>query len=226
MAGYSLPVSSYGTRFSFDFNDSHVRMHTPAMQALKIKGNAQSYFFKLTHPLVQTANSDLFLYTGYDLVHANTNGVLNPATNARTDLSKYTLHVWRSGLYGMTDDSYGRWIGNLGIDFGMGGSYDRGVAGMAYGDTTFFKVSGGLTRVQRLFARSLGILRVNGMYSPNDLLPAEQMQLGGPYTLRGYQPATLLGDYGFTATAEYRFPIPFLNRIAPKIDERIKLAAF
>ncbi|MBR6127472.1 BamA/TamA family outer membrane protein, partial [bacterium] len=29
-----------------------------------------------------------------------------------------------------------------------------------------------------------------------------------------------------TATAEYRFPIPFLNKIAPKIDERIKLAAF
>ena len=213
MAGYSLPVSSYGTRLSFDFNDSHVRLGGP-YKGEHVKGNAQSYFFKLTHPLVQTAKSDLFIYSGYDYVHANTSA-------RRERLSDYDLHVWRSGLYGMTDDSYGRWIGNLGIDFGMGGSGSSRIS-----DTTFFKLTGGLTRVQRLFARSMGILRVNGQYSPNDLYAAEQMQLGGPYTLRGYQPAELIGDYGVTATAEYRFPIPFLNRIAPKLDERIRLAAF
>ena len=69
MAGYSLPVSSYGTRLSFDFTDSHVRL---GGMYKGIKGNAQSYFFKLTHPLVQTAKSDLFLYSGYDFVNANT----------------------------------------------------------------------------------------------------------------------------------------------------------
>ncbi len=217
MAGYSLPVSSYGTRLSFDFNDSHVRLKGP-YRALNVKGNAQSYFFKLTQPLIQTAKSDLFFYTGYDLVRANTTADVagNPLR-----LSNYTLNVWRSGFYGMTDDSYGRWIGNLGFDFGMGGNGHGAVQ-----DTSFFKLTGGLTRVQRLFARSLGIIRVNGQYSPNDLFAAEQMQLGGPYTLRGYQPAELIGDYGVTGTVEYRFPIPFLNRIAPKLDERIKLAGF
>ncbi len=217
MAGYSLPVSSYGTRLSFDFNDSHVRLGGP-YRAQGVKGNAQSYFFKLTHPLVQTAKSDLFLYTGYDLVRANTSA--NVAGNPLR-LSDYTLNVWRSGLYGMTDDSYGRWIGNLGIDFGMGGNGHGAIQ-----DTSFFKLTGGVTRVQRLFARSLGIVRVNGQYSPNKLFAAEQMQLGGPYTLRGYQPAELIGDYGVTGTVEYRFPIPFFNRIAPRLDERIKLAAF
>ena len=219
MAGYSLPVSSYGTRLSFDFNDSHVRMGGP-MKPYNIRGNAQSYFFKLTQPLVQTAKSDLFFYTGYDLVNANTsvNYTADPYT-----ASSYLLHVWRSGLYGMTDDSYGRWIGNLGIDFGMGG---KSRVADSPSDTTFFKVTAGATRVQRLWARSAGILRVNGQYSPDKLYAAEQMQLGGPYTLRGYQPAELIGDYGVTGTAEYRFPIPFLNRIAPKLDERIRLAAF
>ena len=215
MAGYSLPVSSYGTRLSFDFNDSHVRLAGP-YRSMHVKGNAQSYFFKITHPLVQTAKSDLFVYTGYDLVNADTT-----AYDKKYRLADYTLHVWRSGLYGMTDDSYGRWIANLGIDFGMGGNGNSKVS-----DTTFFKLTGGITRVQRLFARSFGIVRVNAMYSPNSLYAAEQMQLGGPYTLRGYQPAELIGDYGVSGTVEYRFPIPFLNRIAPKIDERIKLAAF
>ena len=217
MAGYSIPVSSYGTRLSFDFNDSHVRLGGP-YKALNVKGNAQSYFFKLTQPLIQTAKSDLVFFSGYDLVRANTTA--NIAGNPLR-LSNYTLHVWRSGLYGMTDDSYGRWIGNLGVDFGMGGEGHGAIQ-----DTKFFKVTAGATRVQRLFARSFGIVRVNGQYSPNDLFAAEQMQLGGPYTLRGYQPAELIGDYGVSGTVEYRFPIPFLNKIAPKIDERIKLAAF
>lgn len=217
MAGYSLPVSSYGTRLSFDFSDSHVRLGGP-YKPLNVKGNAQSYFFKLTQPIIQTAKSDLIFYTGYDYVNANTSA--NIAGNPLR-LSNYNLNVWRSGLYGMTDDNYGRWIGNLGIDFGMGGDGHGAIQ-----DTSFFKVTAGATRVQRLFARSMGIVRVNGQYSPNDLYAAEQMQLGGPYTLRGYQPAELIGDYGVSGTVEYRFPVPYLDRILPKIDERLKLAVF
>ena len=217
MAGYSLPVSSYGTRLSFDFSDSHVRLGGP-YKNLNVKGNAQSYFFKLTQPIIQTAKSDLIFYTGYDYVNANTSA--NIAGNPLR-LSNYNLNVWRSGLYGMTDDNYGRWLGNLGVDFGMGGDGHGAIQ-----DTTFFKVTAGATRVQRLFGRSKGIVRVNGQYSPNKLFAAEQMQMGGPYTLRGYQPAELIGDYGVTGTVEYRFPVPFLDRILPKVDERLKLAVF
>ena len=216
MAGYSLPVSSYGTRLSFDFSDSHVRLGGP-YKANNVKGNAQSYFFKLTHPLVQTAKSDLFVYTGYDLVNANT--TMNVPYKR---LSDYTLNVWRSGLYGMTDDDYGRWIGNLAVDFGMGGTDHLN----SDADTTFVKFGASATRVQRLFSRSTGIVRVSGQYSPNKLFAAEQMQLGGPYTLRGYQPAELIGDYGVSGTIEYRTPIPFLDRVWPWLDDRLRFAAF
>ena len=222
LAGYSLPVSSYGTRLSFDFSDSHVRLGGP-YRGLNVKGNAQSYFFKLTQPLVQTAKSDLFLYTGYDFVNAST--TWNPA-GTKDYLSDYNLHVWRSGLYGMTDDSYGRWIGNLGVDFGMGGT-DKMNSGS---DKAFFKLTANATRVQRLFARSMGVVRVGGQYSPNKLFAAEQMQMGGPYTLRGYQPAELIGDYGVTGTVEVRTPIPGFKKILPKklkfVDDRVRLAAF
>ena len=64
--------------------------------------------------------------------------------------------------------------------------------------------------------------------SPNlyNLFAAEQMQLGGPYTLRGYQPAEIIGDYGVSGTLEYRTPIPFLDRMWPWLDERLRLAFF
>ena len=216
MAGYSLPVTSYGTRLSFDFSDSHVNLHGP-YRNLNVKGNAQSYFAKLTHPLIQTAKSDLYLYSGYDYVRANTT-----AHNPYYKMSDYQLNVWRSGLYGMTDDSYGRWIGSLGVDFGMGGE-DK--MNSPY-DTSFFKLTGGITRAQRLFSRSMGIIRLNGQYSPDKLFAAEQMQLGGPYTLRGFQPAEIIGDYGFSGTIEYRTPLPLLNKIWPWLDDRLRIAAF
>lgn len=220
MAGYSLPVSSYGTRLSFDFSDSDISMGGP-YKAYGLKGSAQSYFTKITHPLIQTAKSDLFLYTGYDFVNASTSAQLGGMP--RQYISDYSLHVWRTGLYGMTDDSYGRWIGNVAIDFGMSG---KDKLGTSTADTTFIKFVAGATRVQRLFKRSMGIVRLNGQYSPNELFAAEQMQLGGPYTLRGYQPAEIIGDYGFSGTLEYRTPIPFMDRLWPWLDDRLKFAAF
>ena len=219
MAGYSLPVSSYGTRFSFDFSDSNVKLGGP-YRSWNMKGNAQSYFFKFTHPLVQTAKSDLFLYSGYDFVKANT--YLSPL-GVKSYLSDYRLNVWRTGLYGMTDDDYGRWIGNFAVDFGIGGS-DK--THRNAGDTTFIKFGASATRVQRLFSRSTGIVRVSGQYSPNKLYAAEQMQLGGPYTLRGYQPAEIIGDYGVSGTIEYRTPIPGLERVWPWLDDRLRLSVF
>ncbi|MCQ2754446.1 MAG: hypothetical protein MJ231_05280 [bacterium] len=217
MAGYSLPVSSYGTRLSFDFSDSHVRLNG---QYRGIKGNAQSYFFKLTQPLIQTAKSDLFLYTGYDLVRASNTS--NWETGADQYYSDYTLNVWRSGLYGMTDDDYGRWLGNFAFDFGFAGN-DNMNSGS---DTTFVKLGASVTRAQRLFKRSMGIVRLSGQYSPNKLFTAEQMQLGGPYSIRGYQPAEVIGDYGINGTVEYRVPIPFLDRVWPWLDERMRFALF
>lgn len=219
MAGYSLPVSSYGTRLSFDFSDSHVKLGGPYRNA-NISGNAQSYFLKLTQPLIQTAKSDLFFYTGIDFVNASTSMLHN---NVNYYTSDYHLNVWRNGFYGMTDDNYGRWIGNIGFDFGMGG---KEKTGLSTADTTFFKLTAGATRVQRLFSRSLGIIKVTAQYSPNELFAAEQMQLGGPYQLRGYQPAEVLGDYGAMATFEYRFPFPFMDKMWPWLDERLRLGIF
>ena len=190
------------------------------LKASGIKGNAQSYFFKLTQPLIQTAKSDLFFYTGYDLVKANT--TWNGAGIVDQKVSDYTLNVIRSGLYGMRDDNYGRWIGSANIDFGVGGQDKFG----SDSDTAFIKLGASATRAQRLFSRGMGIVRVGGQYSPNKLFPAEQMQVGGPYNVRGYQPAEIIGDYGVTATAEYRMPLPLLDKIWPWLDDRLRIAAF
>ena len=221
LAGYSVPISPYGTRLSFDFSNSNINLGGP-YKFLNVKGKAQSYALRVTHPLIENAKTSVVAYTGIDFVNASTESKLLNST-----LSDYNLYVLRSGFHGMTDDKNGRWIGTLGFDVGLPGSTKGEVRGP---QGVFFKLVAGATRVQRLFGRTIGILRVNGQYSPNRLYTAEQMQIGGPYTLRGYQPAELIGDYGVTGTAEIRTPIPGLRKILPNklkfIDDKVRLAVF
>lgn len=221
LAGYSVPISPYGTRLSFDFSNSNINLGGP-YKFLNVKGKAQSYALRITHPLIENAKTSVVAYTGIDFVNASTESKLLNST-----LSDYNLYVLRSGLHGMTDDKNGRWIGTLGFDVGLPGATKGEIRGP---QGVFFKLVAGATRVQRLFGRTIGILRVNGQYSPNRLYTAEQMQIGGPYTLRGYQPAELIGDYGVTGTAEIRTPIPGLRKILPNklkfIDDKVRLAVF
>ena len=221
LAGYSVPISPYGTRLSCDFSNSNSNLGGP-YKFLNVKGKAQSYALRITHPLIENAKTSVVAYTGIDFVNASTESKLLNST-----LSDYNLYVLRSGFHGMTDDKNGRWIGTLGFDVGLPGATKGEIRGP---QGVFFKLVAGATRVQRLFGRTIGILRVNGQYSPNRLYTAEQMQIGGPYTLRGYQPAELIGDYGVTGTAEIRTPIPGLRKILPNklkfIDDKVRLAVF
>ena len=221
LAGYSVPISPYGTRLSFDFSNSNINLGGP-YKFLNVKGKAQSYALRITHPLIENAKTSVVAYTGIDFVNASTESKLLNST-----LSDYNLYVLRSGFHGMTDDKNGRWIGTLGFDVGLPGATKGEIRGP---QGVFFKLVAGATRVQRLFGRTIGILRVTGQYSPNRLYTAEQMQIGGPYTLRGYQPAELIGDYGVTGTAEIRTPIPGLRKILPNklkfIDDKVRLAVF
>lgn len=221
LAGYSIPVSPYGTRLSFDYSNSNISLGGP-YRGLNVKGRSQTMGIKVSHPLIKNAKTDLVVYTGVDFVDSNTYSKLLNYT-----LSDYQLFVIRSGLRGIRDDKYGRWLGTLGVDVGLGGTK----SGYANGpESTFVKIVAGATRVQRLWGRVIGLVRINGQYSPNRLYAIEQMQMGGPYTLRGYQPAELIGDYGVTGTVEIRTPIPGFKKILPNklkfIDDRVRLAAF
>ena len=221
LAGYSIPVSPYGTRVSFDYSNSNISLGGP-YRGLDVRGRSQSMGIKVSHPLIKNAKTDLVVYTGIDFVDSNT---YSKALNYT--MADYQLYVIRSGLRGIRDDKYGRWLGTLGVDVGVGGTKENYVNSP---QSTFVKIVAGATRVQRIWGRVIGLVRINGQYSPNRLYAVEQMQIGGPYTLRGYQPAELIGDYGVTGTVEIRTPIPGLKKILPNklkfIDDRVRLAAF
>ena len=209
LAGYSLPVSTYGTRLSFDYAHMITRPKG-ALAPLDIVGNSNFYILKLTQPIINTAETDLHAYASFDWIDATTD-----IHSIEAHLVDYVLRVVRLGVNFLHDDLTGRWIGNLGVDLGingLGASPD-----VHHGPHSGFqKFVASLARVQRLPHDCLGIVRVNGQYSIQPLFAAEQMFIGGPYSVRGYQPSELVGDWGIAGGAEYRFPI-----ISQKLTDKI-----
>lgn len=223
IAGYEIPVSPYGTKLSFDYSYSHVRPKGP-LTPLGLSGTSSFYTLKLTQPFINNAVTDLQAYTQFDWISSNTD-----LTSIGARLADYDLRVSRTGLYCMHDDVTGRWIGNAEASFGI----DAGGASPNIHDgpqSAFQKYIASLARVQRLPLNMLAVARLNGQYSPQALYAAEQMYIGGQYSIRGYQPSELIGDWGVAGSAELRFPIPYLRKMLPEkwkhIDDKIKLVAF
>lgn len=223
LGGYELPVGKRGTKIGFDYSASSIKLGKQ-YKADDITGFSNNCSFRITQPIYKSTDTDVVFATSFDSLKSKTN-----YNSLGTILSDYKLSVFRTGVHALHDDDYGRWIGALGADFGA--KFLGASPSIKDGPTSnFYNFKTGITRVQRLPKKSLAIARLNGQYSPNRLFAAEQMQLGGPYSLRGYEPGTLIGDWGLSGTMEVRTPVPGITKILPsKIehwDNKIQWATF
>ena len=223
LAGYEIPIGRWGTKLGFDYSHSNMNLGGP-YRNLGIKGSANDYILRLTHPIKNTATQEINLSVAFDWLNSKSESkIYGP-------LSDYSLRVIRTNINGMFDDKHGRTITNLGVDVGIDGLGASGsIKGVA--DSSFYKFVAMLARIQRLPKDCLGIIRINGQYSPQSLYPIEQMYLGGAYSLRGYQPSELLGDYGIAGSVELRTPVPGIKALFPKKYEedwarKVKLVLF
>lgn len=223
LAGYQIPINKYGTKLAFDYSYSNVNIGGP-YRDMGINGRATDYAIRLIHPLINTATKELSASISVDAVNSRSD-----SANPSQVLSDYSLRVLRTGLYGMFDDKNGRTISSIGVDMGtdaLGASKNMDNAPQS----VFYKIIASIARIQRLPKDCLGIIRINGQYSPYALYASEQMYLGGAYSVRGYQPSELIGDYGVAGSFEIRTPVPGLKKVLPqKVKfwaDRVKLAFF
>ncbi|MDD3238347.1 MAG: ShlB/FhaC/HecB family hemolysin secretion/activation protein [Candidatus Gastranaerophilales bacterium] len=221
LAGYELPVGKWGTKVGVDYSYSRVHLGGP-YKGYNIDGEAQDFVVRLVQPLKNTATQEVYFTAAFDML--NSKSLMQKQT-----IADYNLRVIRTAFSGMFDDKYGRYIGSVGADFGIGGLGATGNINEGQ-QSTFYKITANSARVQRLPKNCLGIFRMNGQYSPQSLYAAEQFYLGGVYSLRGYQPSELIGDYGVSGSLEFRAPIPHLDALIPKKFEqyadRIRITAF
>jgi|GEM_PF-542709 len=223
VAGYQIPVSYYGTTLGFDYSFAHVRPGG-AFAPLGIVGDSNFLSLILKQPIINDATTDFVAYAAFDWINATSD-----ITTLEERIVDYTLRVPRVGLNLMRDDLTGRWIANTEANFGIDGLGSSGnVPGGS--QTSFQRFIASLIRVQRLPWDSLGIVRVNGQYSPQALFPSMQMYIGGPYNIWGFQPSELLGDWGVAGGEELRFPVPYLRKVLPErskyVADSVRLMVF
>lgn len=214
--GYNIPLGDKGTELRLGYSLSNIKLGG-RFDSDDITGNSQGADISLIQPLYKNNSLNITTDMSFDLRHTRT-------LTHGSRLENYELRVLRNGFNIVNDDHSGRWISRAEFSTGLPilGASDDSRYGVGSGK--FFKMNANLIRVQVLPHKMLGIVKLSGQYSPDTLKAVEQMQLGGMYTVRGFDEGTLLGDVGYNTNIELRAPIPFLpEKISiPYLPENIK----
>ncbi|GBF23596.1 outer membrane lipoprotein, partial [Candidatus Gastranaerophilus sp. (ex Termes propinquus)] len=159
VAGYQVPILPCLTTLGFEYSGVKVKPGGE-FEELGIEGVSRFFTLIAKHTLINNVSTDLISYAAFDWIDTNTQieAIEEPIVN-------YVLRVPRVGLNLVHDDTTGRWISNAEASFGINGlgASDNVPGGP---QTGFQKFTGSLVRVQRLPRDLLGVVRVNGQYSP------------------------------------------------------------
>ena len=159
------------------------------------------------YPVIRSRNQNLNLAGGLDLVDQKTD-ISNGAQRTHDKLRVF---------YARADGDYRTELAQRPVRFSGATTLRKGVpvlSGSEAGDRGLtrltanpeawvLKSQGGIDIA--LTDRLTGMLRAQAQYSSSTLLPYEQISLGGLTVGRGYDPAALLGDKGYSGAFELRY---------------------
>lgn len=143
-----------------------------------------------------------------------------PALNATADLITLTLTA-----AGMREDARGRWLASASV-IGSPGEFNSRSNERVYFDSrigskplfAYGQISG--ARLTRLTPNLTSTLRGMFQLASTNLLPSEQLSIGGASSVRGYKERILGGDggYVFTHELQQRLPSIPLGKKLPAVD--------
>jgi hemolysin activation/secretion protein len=207
---YTLPLNGRGTELSL--NQYYQRVNLDPTKFLskgqETGGSAYIHWAMLSHPWDRNRvfTSTLAYVTG------------TARTFSNDELEKgLTVHFGVAGLNFNKPDKYGQTTARIEAAFGKSSTTKwRGV----------WRVGASATRTLNLPRRNTLIARGAALYT-SDVLPVGQnIQIGGAYSVRGYTEALVTGDKGYFFSLEDRFPIPFMKKISPWLDDRVRGTVF
>ena len=216
---YQVPIGSKGMTGVFGKNNS---ITNPGLEltTIDINGTSASYYGSLQYPLLRTRAQNLTLDAGVNYLDSQVKSFAFPL---------YTDHlrtVKFGGNYDFADRFNAANLFGVHIEQGLnvaGASNDpRSMTTSRYGaDGIFTKGTAQAARIQPLRGRYSAFLLINGQYSFQPLLAAEQFGFGGSQLGRGYDPAEIIGDRGVGGTielrADYAPSLAFLSSMQPYV---------
>lgn len=209
---YTLPVNPRNGTVSFSFSDTSSEIIEDPFNFLDIQSDSTSFDLTFRQPLLQTPTKEFAL--GLTASRRNTQTVFLedligesvgfPSLGADEDgeIRVSALRFFQEWTRRGASEVFAlRSQFNLGL-----GLFDATVNDDAP-DSLFFSWRGQTQWVRLLAPDTLLVLRGDLQLAAQDLLPVEQIGLGGQGSVRGYRQDIRLTDNGAFASAEVRVPI-------------------
>jgi len=222
----SLQMSEYSAyklrtfRYLFPFNRNNELGFYYAYSKVKLlgdfeavdsRGTTELYSAFYNRVLHSSDNADVRYTLGFDYKHIH--NYLLGTLSSRDD-----TRVFKNSLDINLADKWGRTIINPEIDAGVPGMF----GGLHYKDPIssrgdlaggkFVKGTMNLFRLQPGPFQTAFLWKNQMQYSNYNLVAAEQFQIGGPTSVRGYPPAEFTGDEGYYTSIEWSIPFYFIPK--------------
>lgn len=204
---YTLPVNPRNGTVSLDLSRSRSRIVEPPFDELDIEAKSRNYELSYRQPLIQTPTRELAVGIGVARRESDTSllGVDFPLSPGADAAGKTRLSVVRAFQEYTQRGAREVFAARSQFSFGLG-AFDATVN--EEGPDGEFVAWRGQAQYLRLLAPdTLLLLRSDIQLAGTELVPLEQIGIGGLDTVRGYRQDTLLADSGIFASAELRYPI-------------------
>lgn len=193
---YDIPVHRSGTRVGVSYDLGDIEIIDGPLKPLNVTGDSYNVGITVTQPIATKRTYDWDASLGY--IHKSSSSYFDGVELVSTDADDFIL-----GTNLRFYDQDGTWLTSHAGIFGQSDA----VKGRDY-----FIYTGSLIRLQYFENHSNLIFRSRWQLSDtNDLPSFNQFIIGGIASVRGYTEGLLIGDKGYTLSAEYAYPLGFAD---------------
>jgi len=193
-----IPISDFGTKFIWSISHAQVNPKKE-FSIYGINGTSETYSLALQQRVIRTDKYSGNVTLGFDFKEKHT-----LTQSVTTAWDKERVISLRGDF--QARDRWGGWALGQGVYFGLPTFGNGWALASGGGQQKFFKYTYSLTRMTQLPWRTRSVWDVQGQLSPDELLPQEQMFLGGANSIRGYPESDYGADQAIQSRLDYLLP--------------------
>jgi len=205
---YSLPINASGGNISFDYNNADSELIEEAISAFDIQADFESYQIVLRQPIINSDTQEAAFFLKLEQLRSESfvsNNISFPFVEGlENGVSRITpIRVGQEYVRrGQTNIFSAQSQFNVGLDVLDATNTELGIDGI------FWSWQGNIQWIKSLNSKNL-LLRTNltAQFSPDTLLPLEQLTVGGVNSVRGYRQNLLVGDNGVLFLVQGQIPL-------------------
>ncbi len=205
---YDFPINSRNGTVGFYFNNTDSKVVERPFEDLDIKANSYTYEFRYRQPIIQTPQQELTL--GLALARRETDtsifGIGFPLSRGADNDGETRLSIIRFSQEYVNRGAKQVVAARSQLSLGVG-AFNATINPNDDPDSRYLAWRGQAQWLRLLAPDTVLLVRSDIQLTNEELIPLEQVGLGGFETVRGYRQDLLLRDNAVFASVELRYPV-------------------